>query len=141
MSLSSSDGGGIFTKRYLYQSRNRKVEGLTDEKSPVRSRDHHHTLVVPTLTADTGRAPRTGTTLTTRWCATQMTATGIGNIRTTTPVCAAYRTELDTFFSILFYEFEMTFMQSASAVKNRLSTRLHKAFLALNPSTCRSIPK
>ena len=49
--------------------------------------------------------------------------------------------ELDAPFSILFYEFGIIFVQSASAVKNRFSILLHKDFLALNPSTCRSIPK
>lgn len=119
------------------------MKGLADEKSPARSRDHHQT------SNDSGNA---------HW---QFTATENPDNRSNVysvdftdgdnnwdhkgndhsssrPVAPA---ELDASFSILFYEFEMTFVQSASAVKNRLSTRLHKAFLALNPSTCRSIPK
>ena len=50
--------------------------------------------------------------------------------------------ELDASFSILFfYETGNIFVQSSSACKNRLSIRLHMVFLALYPSTCRSIPK
>jgi hypothetical protein len=34
-----------------------------------------------------------------------------------------------------------TFVHSPSACRNRLSTRPHKAFLALYPLTCRSMPR
>ena len=95
-----------------------------DEKSPARSRDHHHNVSGSNPSGWVWGSRRNPNNPDNN-ARVQRLSDGNRNWnwQDNDASTVLFRSELGAPFSILLYEFEMIFVQSALAIKNRLSIR------------------